>query len=253
MVNKCRLCLALCLVLTVLTASGQHVPFTSDLPGSTGGTDVLPKGRFQWETTVGFERQSFESPATNAWTINSSMLRLGITEFAELRLQGSYLFTACDGIHTKGFSDVSIGTKVKFFRTEKLLPNISLLANVLVPGGKDADFLPENWGGQIGLLLDWDVNSWITLSCEGDIYWKGEKPDYLYGFGLNFDLSSRAFLAVDEYNQYEEGDSYSWLALSFAYQLAPRLLMDVSTDFSLNDLAHYQNLMVGLAWQITKD
>lgn len=245
--------MALCLILTALTASGQHVPFTTDLPGSTGGTDVLPKGRFQLETVVGFERQSFESPATNSWTINSSMLRLGITEFAELRLQGSYLYTACDGIHTKGFSDVSIGTKVKFFRTEKLLPNISLLANVFVPGGKDADFLPENWGGQLGLLLDWDLNSWITLSCEGDIYWKEEKPDYLYGVGLNFDLSDRSFLAVDEYNQTGDDGFYSWLALSFAYQIAPRLLMDVSTDFCLNNFANNQNLMIGFAWQITKD
>ncbi len=250
--NSFRHILLLALALAGMSARGQNVPFTSDLPGTTGGSDVLPKGRFQWETTVGVERDALAGPINTIWTLNSSLLRLGMTDTAELRLQADYLYSVCDGTHMNGLSNVAIGTKLQLFRSKKQGPNLALLANVYVPGGKDSHFLPSEWGGQLALLLDYRLNSWMSLCGEGDMLWMGEAPTYFYGLGLNFDLSDRCFLAVDEYNETENGDTDCWLALSFAFQLAPRLLLDISTDFSLKEPANYQNLMIGVAWQITE-
>ena len=69
-------------------AQSEEAGFTADRPGATTGVDVLPKGRVQWETGFGYERTKVvEDVAVTTWTVNSSLLRWGISESAELRLQ----------------------------------------------------------------------------------------------------------------------------------------------------------------------
>ena len=74
-------------------AQSEEAGFTADRPGATTGVDVLPKGRVQWETGFGYERTKVvEDVAVTTWTVNSSLLRWGISESAELRLQADYLY-----------------------------------------------------------------------------------------------------------------------------------------------------------------
>ncbi len=37
-------------------AQSEEAGFTADRPGATTGIDVLPKGRLQWETGVGYQQ-----------------------------------------------------------------------------------------------------------------------------------------------------------------------------------------------------
>ena len=120
--------------LRVGATAGMEAGFTADRPGATTGVDVLPKGRVQWETGIGYERSKMDGPAATTWTLNNSLLRWGISESAELRLQADYLYSSCEGAHTNGLSNVAIGTKVKIFEGWKAVPAVSLLGNVLVPG-----------------------------------------------------------------------------------------------------------------------
>ena len=75
---------AILLALLPLLASAQseEVGFTADRPGATTGTDVLPKGRMQWETGIGFERSKLDGPAVNTWTLNTTLLRWGFSDYA---------------------------------------------------------------------------------------------------------------------------------------------------------------------------
>ena len=119
-------------------AQSEEAGFTADRPGATTGVDVLPKGRVQWETGFGYERTKVvEDVAVTTWTVNSSLLRWGISESAELRLQADYLYTDIEGTHVKGLSNVALGTKVKLFEGWKAVPAVSLLGNVLVPSSNE--------------------------------------------------------------------------------------------------------------------
>ena len=48
------------------TAQNDEVGFSADRPGATTGTDVVEKGRLQWETGVGYERSRLEETASES-------------------------------------------------------------------------------------------------------------------------------------------------------------------------------------------
>ncbi|MCR5131375.1 MAG: transporter [Prevotella sp.] len=246
--------LSLLIALLPLCAFAQEeVGFTADRPGATTGVDVLPKGRFQWETGVAWERSKLDGPAETTWTINNSLLRLGLSEHAELRLQADYLCSSVEGCHYNGFSDVAIGTKVKLFEGWKAVPEVALLANVLIPGSDDSHYLPQEWGCQLGLAFQNQLTPRLALSYEGDLIWSDDsKPSAFYGLCLSFDLTDRLFLCLEEYNNHNSDGTECWSELSLGYMLTPRLQLDLGSDISLSHPNRYHNLMFGLSWQITK-
>ena len=181
-----RIFVFLLVFLPVFVMAQETVGFTADRPGSTTSVKVLPKGRVQWETGIGWERSKLEGPAKNTWTMNTSLLRWGISSSAELRLQADWLYSSADGEHSSGLSDVALGAKVHLFEGWKAVPEVSLLANVLIPGGSNAKFLPHEWGGQLGILFENQLTPWFSLGYEGDLIWSdNSRPTFFYGVCLN--------------------------------------------------------------------
>lgn len=234
-------------------AQSEEADFIADRPGATTGIEVMPMGRLQWETGIGYERLKIDGIVATTWTLNTSLLRWGISESAELRLQADYLYSSCEGAHINGLSNVAIGTKVKLFEGWKAVPAVSLLGNVLVPGGSNAEFLPEEWGGQMGLIFQNELTSRCTLGYEANLIWSdAAKPIFFWGACLGFQLNDRLWLMAEEYN-YQYSDTHeNWIELGAAYQLTSRLQLDLATDISLNYPKRFFNLMAGVAWQISK-
>ena len=252
MMNRLFL-LFLSALLPLCTSAQAEEGFTADRPGATTGVDVLPKGRLQWETGVAWEHSKFDDPTATSWTLNTSLLRWGFSDVAELRLQADYLYTRSDGTHTNDLSNVAIGTKVKLYEGWKAVPAVSLLTNVLIPGGSDDSYLPKKWGGHIGLLFQNQLSSWWSLGYEGDLIWSDDsRPLAFFGLCLGFALNDRLSLIVEEYNYNQTGATECWSELSLSWQLSPRVQLDLGTDLSLSHFADYHNLMLGVSWQITK-
>jgi hypothetical protein len=242
-------------------AQSDEEGFIADRPGVTTGIEVLPKGRVQWETGMVYERSKFEGPTTTTWVLNSSLLRYGISESAEVRLQGDYLYTNCEGTHIYSFSNIAIGTKAKLFEGWKTIPTVSLLANILVSGdfipsfgGEEEDsYLPKEWGGQMGLLFQNELASWCSLGYEADLIWSDSaRPTFFWGASLTFQLNNRLSLMAEEYNDSGPDGHENWMELGAAYMLTPRLQLDLSTDICLHHTMRYFNLQVGIAWQINR-
>lgn len=225
--------------------------FTADRPGATNGVDVLPKGRLQWETGIGFERSKLDGPTTKKWTLNTSTMRWGFSDYAELRLQGDWLFDSCEGEHHNGLSNVAIGTKVRLFDGWNAIPAMALLAHVFIPGNNE--FMPEHWGGQVALAFQNELAPWLSLGYEGNLTWSdSDRPEFFYGACLCFAFAERWQLLTEEYNCNNSDGTENWVELGVAYQLTERLQLDMSTDFNLNYPRRFCNQSVGLSWQITK-
>ena len=94
------------LPLSVL-AQSEGTGFTADRPGATTEPDVIPKGRLQWETGVGYQHIKMEGLETYSWTLNTTLLRFGISDYAELRLQGDWNKTGGD-IHKYRFGRAKV-------------------------------------------------------------------------------------------------------------------------------------------------
>jgi hypothetical protein len=232
-------------------AQSEEAGFTADRPGATTGTDVLPKGRLQWETGMGFEHAEQDGLTVKTWLLNTSMLRWGFSDYAELRLQGDWLYNSCEGVHNNGLANLAIGTKAKLFDGWKAVPAIALLGNVFIPGSNN--YLPEDWGGQIGLLFENQLTDRLSLGYEGDMIWNdSSRPTIFYGLCLGLALNGGWQLIAEEYNSNTSFGTDSWVELGAAWQCSNRVQLDVSTDIYLNAPKDFWNLQVGIAWQITK-
>ena len=214
--------------------------FTADRPGALTGTDVLPLGRIQWETGASWELSRLDSPSVTTWTINTSMLRWGFSDFAELRIQGDYLINVSNGNTRHEFDNLTIGTKAKLSEGSGILPAVSLLANVIV-----------STGAQMCLLFSNELTPWCSLAYEADLIWSGKgRPTAFFGLGLGFSLGERFSIQLEEFNYFRPHVTECWSELSFAYQLSGRLQLDIGTDISLNSPAKSHNLMLGVSWQL---
>lgn len=215
------------------------------------GAEVLPKGRVQLETSMGCERLKIEEPATSVWSLNASLLRWGIFDRAELRLQGECIYTYSDGSGACDLTNVAVGAKVNLFEGWKAVPAVSLLCNVLVPGGSKAENLPRHWGGQMGVLFQNELATWCTLNYEADLIWSdSEIPAFFLGASLGFQVTDRLSLAAGEFNLHTPDGHEPWLELGAACQLAPRLQADLVADIDLCYPQRHYNLALGVVWQI---
>ena len=235
--------------------SAQTVEFMADRPGATTGPEILPKGRVQWETGFATERSALEGPWSRTWTINTSLIRVGFSDFAEFRLQADYLLHATsDGVRTTGFDDVMFGFKARLVEGRKWIPQVALMANAFIPGKDASPFMSSEWGGQIALLCENEVTSWFSIGYDADLIWEGEEaePDVFFGGCLGFKPWKRFSIFLEEFNRSTSRGIKSWMELSLAFQLAPRVQIDVATDLSLNNPDKYSIIMLGVIWQITK-
>ena len=227
--------------------------FSPERPGAIGGPDVLPKGRVQIESATSWERSSFDGPWTTDWSVAGSILRVGLSDMAEARFRGNYFVFSDGSERTGGFDNFVIGTKIKLLDGGKFIPEMSLLADVLIPGKKGSAFMREYWGGTLALLFENRITDWLYLGYESDLMFYGEgSPELFYGVELFFQPWDKVSFAIDEYNYTGSYGTECWSELSFAYQIASRLQFDLSTDICLSSPSRYAGITVGVSWQITR-
>ena len=232
-------------------AQSEEAGFTADRPGATTGPDVLPKGRLQWEMGMGYQQVRQDGVRSHTWTLNSTLIRFGISDYAELRLQGDWNKEGGD-MDYRGQENVAIGTKAKLFDGWRFLPAVSLLGNVIIPS-KRYDNMPRNWSGQMALLFQNQLTQRLSLGYQGQLTWFDyEKPIIFYGACLGYALNDRWQLMAEEYNYKYPDSTENWMELGVAWQLSHRVQVDVNTDVNLNDIDSFWSIAVGVAWQITK-
>ncbi len=241
------------LITLVPMVSMAQEPFTADRPGATTGVDVLPAGRLQLETGLAWEDSRTDDTPRSTWTFNTSLLRFGISSFAELRMQVEYLWSDINHDSYNGFENIFLGTKVKMFEGWRFVPVVSLMGCVLVPSGNTDNHLPDEWGGKLGLLFQNEITPWFCLNYEGFLTWDDEsRPTARYGICLSFELSKRLQLAVEQYNDDSPDEIERWSEIGLAWQVADRLQLDIATDINWQHPSRYLNAVVGVSWQITK-
>lgn len=127
------------LILTVSPLKAQEeVVFSPGAPGVTTGPDITPLGKIDWETGMAFEWNLRNGGNERTWTMNTSLIRVGITHNTELNLQLDESATFSSNGNYAGISNAAIGTKIRMYDGKGVLPQVAFLGSILIPGGHDA-------------------------------------------------------------------------------------------------------------------
>ena len=227
--------------------------FMAGRPGVTGSVDVLPKGRLQWETGLGYEYSKFDGLKESTWTLNSSSLRWGIGHQVELDFNIDGCYTKLEDTHFSGVSGMSVGAVVRLFDGWKALPVISFCGSMLLPGSKDSHYLPENIGSQMSIVFNNQLTEMLSLDYDLGLKWEDDpRAEVFWGAALTAQLTPVFGFLVEEYNTNHRDVTDCWMGLGAFARLNSRMQMDIGTNLNLKHMGKYHDVSIGLVWQLTK-
>ena len=246
------LLISLAFVYGLCHAQTEPPTISADRPGALTGTDVMPLHKLQWETGVGFESTT-DGP--HALTINTSLLRFGLFENAELRIGTDFLmFNEGQAMEpTFGFAPLSVGMKARFYEGSGLLPSVALLAEVKSPHVGTKELLPAHLAPTLHLLFEHTLTDWFGICYNVGAEWDGATatPTTFLGFGLYLGLTEQIGAFIETYNYIHPEDDNQYLTeFGFTWLVSRRVQLDLAADLDFQNIGKYYAVSGGVAWLI---
>ncbi|MCQ2298795.1 MAG: transporter [Bacteroidales bacterium] len=226
-----------------LAQTGEPV-ISADRPGMSTGTDVMPQGKIQWETGVGYESEG--GAATN--TLNNTLLRYGLVDWAEIRVGMDLLHEGS----TTGLSALNVGTKISLVENRGWIPAISLLANLQCPRIGSSAFTPSHLAPQLYVLFQNQVTSWFNVGYNVGAEWDGTlaEPSTFAAVCLGFSITESLGCFVESYNYFHSlGNTYA-MDLGLNWVVTRNLQLDLAANLNLQNTGNYLMISGGVAWLI---
>jgi len=245
-------CFLWCLVACVWahTETKEEEPtVTYDGVGTTTNCKIMYPGHCQVEMASGVTREKLAGEWGSEWLLNATLIRYGLNSHVELQMEVDQSSAKRSGETKYGVSNIALGTKIKLNHGIDRLPEASIHALLNLPGKKDANFLPQKMGGLTNLLMHNDVSSWYDLDYVIGIQWTGEDstPAYFLGLCNNFPLSDQLTVMLQSQNLLYHGTWSNDLQLEASYMIQRHVMLDVSSNWNLNDLGTCFDAMLTIA------
>jgi hypothetical protein len=246
------------LCITVTAQTKDSIPFVPDRPGFATPPDIITRNVFEVEEGIQYEKSTDGVIRNQNFLFSSVLLRYGLLENAELRIQTDFAYNITDGANHSvvyGFNPITIGTKVKLLKQQGIIPNFSLLFNLTLPFiGKD-EFRPDNTAPSFYLLMANDLSETVNLCYNYGMIWDGSSsvPTHFYAVCLSVNLNDKLSTFIEGYGYFNQTAKPAfYLDLGLAYLITEHLQVDFTLAGYLNSLKDYYLLNIGFAWEINR-
>lgn len=250
------------MMLLPLTMSAQDkkevVEYSVDRPSTCAGSGITPKGKVLWEVGMNYNHDTAEkvdgeevTPAISTFTFMNSLVRYGLLDNVELRLQWDLMHQRIHGVKDNGVGPLTLGTKVKFFDGKGYIPAISLLTNVTFPLASKT-FRPANIAPSVILLADHNISDNVGLTYNTGLLWDGgdSHPATLVAVCSSYTITPRVGCFLESYNYFKAHTNPSFNAnVGGTYQITPRVRADASIFCNVNR-GNNVGFNLGVAWLI---
>jgi hypothetical protein len=215
-----------------------------DRPGIADGSYVVGAGRFQIETGVQQEYRRGDAEHSRTLFV-PTLLRLGLTDRVELRVEGStYSWKQARDpllgvMTTDGTAPTSIGLKLHFIDPDGASrPSVGAILRVFPPSGSGA-FRTGHTTGDLRLVADWDfAPQWsLNPNLGAAVYEDNSGKTYaagLFAMTLNYNPSKVLNFFVDTSVQYPEarnGRSAMIVDIGTAFLVGRNTQLDLSVGW----------------------
>ncbi len=124
---KAIICTAICLQSGNLIAQNNSI--ITDRPDQTESAAIVPPGYLQFEHGLATDVED----VVKTWSVFSTLIRYGVTENFELRLNADPHIYDSLYINELRLYPVSIGIKTKLIEQTKAIPDLSIIIHVQIP------------------------------------------------------------------------------------------------------------------------
>lgn len=237
---------------TLCHAQEELPSLVPDRPGMTWGAEVTPHHKLIWDNGFGYEK-TIEGAHT--FTLSSAVLRYGLFENMELRVGTDFLlYNDSDAMEpTFGIAPLFVGTKIKLYEGEGVLPSVGVLAELRSPHIGTKDQLPSHLAPSAYLLFEHAIGERFSLCYNAGLEWDGEtaEPTTFLSLALGYNITENFGAYVETYNYlYREEENQYMTELGFTWLVSRRVQLDLEGDLDLMNLGKYYAVGFGVSWLI---
>lgn len=233
-------------------------PISTDRPDFVESSLVVGDGMTQVETSVACERAEAGSHLWNTPTL----LRMGINDALELRLETEGVVSAQDGASPAfaeaGVADVSLGVKWHHQdggKTGSWRPSSAWLLHVDLPTG-GSPYRSEHATPSLRWVAEWQLAEGWSIGVMPGLAWtddggRGRTAKGIFGLAVGREITSNlrgfAELAVPEIARNDDGGTVASLNTGLAWRLGPDTQLDAAIGLGLNGNSPESAVTIGLS------
>jgi len=245
------------LLMPVATLAQTDKPLmVIDRPDQSNTPTIIPKGSLQVETGFMMERDNNNSPGQTNFTYNNTLIKYGVNNFFELRLNAVYL-----GMHrvpsespsATGFGPIALGFKIKLADAKGFMPQAAIASHINIKTGAK-EFSPNYTTSDLTVLFCHEIGKKWSLTYNGGVKWTGDTPEavFLYTLSVSY-LMGKAELFAETYSffpeQHKANHRMDW---GIIFTLAPTVQFDIAGGIGLSKNAPNYFLGTGLSIRLFK-
>ncbi len=226
----------------------------TDRPDQTESSVTIPKNSFQIESGFVYEYDKADGVEAQNYTMNSTLLRVGLFDNMELRIGTAYLKVE-DSISVDGFGPLYIGTKVFISEEKGWIPELAILANIIMPGFSEKAFKPKYLGSGIRIAASHTITDFMGLGYNIGAEWDGDNPyaTGIYSLVLGFSLTSKLSAFIESYGYLPQADKPDHRAdAGFTFLVTPNFQFDCSGGIGLMEYSPDYFVNAGFSWRIPR-
>lgn len=229
-------------------------PIETDRPTFSLSPNTIPKGRIQIETGYTFSLEK-ASPDVKTHNFPETLVRIGLTERTEFRLEWPNLTYIDNGRDVHGFNDLGLGFKVQVWQQQGLRPRLSFVGRLSIPTG-DKNFSSDRLDPLFRTILTYALNKRVGLfgtvnigspTSQGTRYVQVSSS-----LGLSAAIRDRLTGFVEYYGLYPRdvaSGSANFLQTGVLYHLTYNLQLDVRVGGGLTRGTDDFLTGAGISWR----
>lgn len=229
-------------------------PISTDRPSFSLSPATVPRGRIQFETGYTF---SFEKahPNVKTHTFPETLIRLGLTDIVELRVEWPTLTFIENGTDAHGFRDLALGFKTQVFQQQGFRPRLSLAGRLAIPTG-DHDFSSDRLDPELRTILtyalDEQVGLFVNVNIAGPTSHGKRFVQVSSSLGLSASIRERVSAFIEYFGYYPvdvAAGSAHFLQTGVVYLLTYHLQLDARVGGGLNQGTDDVFTGAGISWR----
>ena len=212
-------------------------PIIPDRPTITEAPFTVPKGYFQGEFGFGIE----DTDPGFIYTYPKALLKFGITDNFELRFYTEYTTIQKEpNPDLNGFIPLSVGIKAKLGEQKGVLPKMSFLGHLRIPGVVSDELETKYLAPTLALLFEHHVSDVISIAYNVGVEWDGLSPDpnFLYTLNPTINITDRLAIFGEGFGriiQQEDDDIEFSVDAGLSYLIGNDLMIDVVLGKGITD------------------
>jgi hypothetical protein len=258
--KKCGLFLILFFCSLLLIGQDISLPIlVTGRPGRSESASTLAKNSFQIEMGIMREHKDNEEFDKNAVGFATTLLRYGVWDNFELRLESFYGSThSNDKINDtdtiyNGFGPLTAGFKVHVVEESGIRPEISILSSITLRHIGNENYAPVFSYPRSLAAFSHTLSNKFDLGYNAGFAYNGYSADgfFIYSMILYYHISKVVSCFGEFYGNFDHGNLPRFrIDGGFTFDLRKNLILDISAGYGFDRDINQNHLSFGYIWRI---